>query len=120
MKNADTETKSFKIFSYITLFITGFYFFAHLLFIILEADLITIPGEFEHSFFLMLLLLNMVSWFIYVPFAGIVVIVQSLYLIARLADTENTKKWFYLPSFLNIVFGSFSIYGVFEFIKRAV
>ncbi len=120
MKNTDKEEKGFKIFSYVTLFITGFYFLAHLLFMILEADLITTYGEFEHSFFLMLLFMDIVAWFIYVPFAGIVIIVQTLYLIARLADTENVKKWFYLPSFLNIVFGSFSIYGVFEFIKRAV
>ncbi len=119
MKNTDTVSKSFKIFSYTTLFITGFYFFAHLLFIILKADLITTYGDFEYTFFLMLLFMDIVAWFIYIPFAGIVVIVQFLYLIARLADTENTKKWFYLPSFLNIVFGSFSIYGVFEFIKRA-
>ncbi len=120
MKTFDKESKNFKIFTCITLFITGIYFLAHLLFMILEADLITIPGEFEHSFFLMLLLLNMVSWFIYVPFAGIVITVQNLYLIARLADTENVKKWFYLPSFLNIVFGVFSIYGIFELFKRAV
>ncbi len=120
MKTFDKESKNFKIFTCITLFITGIYFFAHLLFMILEADLITIPGDFEYTFFLMLLFMDIVAWFIYIPFAGIVVIVQSLYLIARLADTENTKKWFYLPSFLNIVFGSFSIYGVFEFIKRAV
>ncbi len=120
MKTIDKESRGFNIFSYVTLFITGFYFFAHFLYMILEADLITTYGEFEYSFFLMLLFLNMVSWFIYVPFAGIVIIVQSLYLIARLADTENIKKWFYFPSFLNIFFGIFSIYGIFELLKRAV
>ncbi len=120
MKTFDKEDERFKIFTYITLFITGFYFFAHILFMISEAELITPYGEFEHSFFLGLLLVDMVSWFIYVPFAGIIIVVQSLYLIARLADTENIKKWFYLPSFLNIVFGCFSIYGVLELIKSAV
>lgn len=119
MKTFDKESKNFKIFTYITLFITGAYFFAHLLFMISEAELITPYGEFEHSFFLGLLLVNMVSWFIYVPFAGIVIVVQSLYLIARLADTENVKKWFYLPSFLNIIFSVFSIYGVFQLFERA-
>lgn len=120
MKKFEKEEKGFKIFSYVTLFITGFYFFAHLLFWVFEAELITPYDKFDHSFFLGLLFLDIVSWFIYVPLAGIVIIVQALYLIARLADTENVKKWFYLPSFLNIVFGSFSIYSVFEFIKRAV
>ena len=120
MKIFDKESKNFKIFTYVTLFITGIYFFAHILFIILEADLITIPGEFEHSFFLGLLFLDIVSWFIYVPFAGIIVIAQFLYLIARLADTENVKKWFYLPSFLNMVFGVFSIYGIFQLFESAV
>ena len=68
----------------------------------------------------MMLFMDIVGLFIYVPLAGIVIIVQSLYLIARLADTQNIKKWFYLPSFLNIVFGCFSIYGILELIKRAV
>ena len=120
MKKFDKEEKGFKIFSYITLFITGFYFFAHLLFWVFEAELITPYGELEHSFFTGLLLVDMVSWFVYVPFAGIVILVQSVYLIARLADTENVKKWFYLPSFLNIVFGVFSIYGIFELFESAV
>ena len=120
MKNFDKESKNFKIFTYVTLFITGIYFLVHLLFMVSEAELITPYGEFEHSFFLGLLLVDMVSWFIYVPFAGIVIVVQSLYLIARLADTENVKKWFYLPSFLNIIFGGFSIYGIFELFKSAV
>ncbi len=120
MKNTYKEEKVFKTFSYITLFITGFYFFAHILFMVSESDLTIVSSEFEYTFFLMLLFMDIVAWFIYVPFAIIVVIVQFLYLVARLADTENVKKWFYLPSFLNIVFGSFSIYGVFEFIKRAV
>ena len=120
MKTIDKEAKGFKIFTYVCLLITGAYFFAHLLFLISEAELITPYGELEHSFFMGLLLVDMVSWFIYVPFAGIIIVVQSLYLIARLADTENTKKWFYLPSFLNIVFGSFSIYGIFELFESAV
>lgn len=120
MKKFDKEDKGFKIFSYVTLFITGFYFLAHVLFMVSESDLTIVSSEFEYTFFLMLLFMDIVAWFIYVPFAIIVIIVQTLYLIAKLADTENVKKWFYLPSFLNIVFGSFSIYGVFEFIKRAV
>ena len=120
MKKLDKEAKSFKIFTYVSLFITSAYFFAHLLFLISEAELITPYGELEHSFFTGLLLIDMVSWFVYVPFAGIVIIVQTLYLIARLADTENVKKWFYLPSFLNIIFGTFSIYGIFELFKSAV
>ena len=120
MKKFDKEDKRFKIFTYVTLFITGFYFFAHLLFMVFEAELITPYDDFEHSFFLMMLFMDIVGLFIYVPLAGIVIIVQSLYLIARLADTENIKKWFYLPSFLNIVFGCFSIYGVLELIKSAV
>lgn len=120
MKNFDKEDRRFKIFTYITLFITGFYFFTHILFWVFEAELITPYDDFEHSFFLMMLFLDIVGMFIYVPLAGIVIIVQSLYLIAGLADTENIKKWFYLPSFLNIVFGCFSIYGVSELIKRAV
>ena len=40
-------------------------------------------------------------------------------ILGKLADTENVKKWFYLPSFLNIVFGCFSIYGVFRSIFRS-
>jgi len=120
MKKFDKEEKGFKIFTYITLFITGFYFFTHLLFWVFEAELITPYDDFEHTFFLMMLFMDIVGLFIYVPLAGIVIIVQSLYLIARLADTENIKKWFYLPSFLNIVFGCFSIYGVLELIKSAV
>ena len=122
MKKLDKEEKGFKIFSYITLFITGFYFFAHILFSILYSDTVINSGIFETitpTFLDALFSLDILSWFIYVPFAGIVVIVQILYLSARFADTENVKKWFYLPSFLNIVFGSFSIYGVFQLFEKA-
>ena len=77
MKKFDKEEKGFKIFTYVSLLITGAYFFAHLLFMISEAELITPYGEFEHSLFLGLLLVDMVSWFIYVPFAGIVILVQT-------------------------------------------
>ncbi len=119
MKKFDKEDKGFKIFTCVSLLITGIYFFAHFLFFIFETETITPYGELEHSFFMGLFLVDMVSWFIYVPFAGIVILVQSIYLITRLADTENVKKWFYLPSFLNIVFGSFSIYGIFQLFERA-
>ena len=63
--------------------------------------------------------MDIVGLFIYVPLAGIVILVQSVYLIERLADTENVKKWFYLPSFLNIIFGVSSIYGIFQLFERA-
>ena len=65
MKNFDKEDKRFKIFTYITLFITGFYFFAHILFMVFEAELITPYNEFEHSFFLMMLFMDIVGIFIY-------------------------------------------------------
>ena len=122
MKTFDKESKNFKIFTYVTLFVTGFYFLVHILFMILYSDLFETSGMFEtatNTFFSMLLYLDLFSWFIYIPFAGIIIVVQSLYLIARLADTENVKKWFYLPSFLNIIFGGLSIYGIFQLFERA-
>ena len=122
MKNTDKEAKSFKIFSYVTLFITGFYSLAHLLFIILCSDLFVDSGIFEtvtDTFLDMLFSLDILSWYIYIPFAIIVVIVQILYLAARFADTKNVKNWFYLPSFLNIIFGVFSIHGIFHLFERA-
>ena len=122
MKKFDKEDRRFKIFTYITLFITGFYFLAHLLFIILCSDSVINSGIFETitpTFLDALFSLDILSWFIYVPFAIIIVIVQMLYLAARFADTENVKKWFYLPSFLNIIFGVSSIYGIFQLFERA-
>lgn len=122
MKTIDKESRGFKIFSYATLFITGFYFLTHLLFIILCSDLVVSSGIFEtatNTFLDALFSLDLLSWFIYVPLAIIVVIVQILYLAARFADTENVKNWFYFPSFLNIFFGGFSIYGIFQLFERA-
>ena len=122
MKKFKKEEKSFKIFSYVTLFITGFYFLTHLLFFIVCSDLVATSDIFEtatNTFLDALFSLDLLSWFIYVPLAIIVVIVQILYLAARFADTENVKKWFYLPSFLNIIFGVSSIYGIFQLFERA-
>lgn len=122
MKNTDTESKIFKIFSYVTLFITGFYFLMHLLFIIVCSDLVAASGIFEtatNTFLDALFSLDLLSWFIYVPLAIIIVIVQILYLTAKFADTENVKNWFYLPSFLNIIFGISSIYGISQLFERA-
>ena len=122
MKNIDKESNNFKVFSYITLLVTGFYFLVHILFMILYSDLFETSGVFEtatNTFFSMLLYLDLFSWFIYVPFAIIVVIVQHLYLIARTADSKSLKNGFYFPSFLNIVFGGFSIYGIFQLFERA-
>ena len=122
MKKFDKEEKGFKIFSCVSLLITGAYFLVHLLFIILCSDTVINSGIFETitpTFLDALFSLDILSWFIYVPFAIIIVIVQMLYLAARFADTENVKKWFYLPSFMNIVFGSFSIYGIFQLFERA-
>ncbi len=122
MKNTDKEAKSFKIFSYVTLFITGFYSFAHFIYMIICSEPIVNTDIFEtvtSTFLDVLFSLDLLSWFIYIPFAIIVVIVQILYLAARFADTENVKKWFYLPSFLNIIFGVYSIYGIFQLFERA-
>lgn len=122
MKKTDTESGNFKIFSYITLFITGFYFLVHLSFMVLCSDSVVASGMFgavTSTFLDALFSLDLLSWFIYVPLAIIVVIVQILYLAARFADTENVKKWFYLPSFLNIIFGLSSIYGIFQLFERA-
>lgn len=61
MKEFDKEEKGFKIFSYVSLFITGFYFLAHILFMVSSSDLTIVSSEFEHTFFLMLLFMDIVA-----------------------------------------------------------
>lgn len=120
MKKPDTElSKGFKIISYITLSFTSFYFLAHLLLMVSESDLTIASGEFEYSLFLMMLLLDIVSLFIYIPLLIISLIYQSLYMIGVIANKDTSKGTFYIPTILSIVFGGFSIYGISQLFLNA-
>ena len=104
MKNTDKESKKLKTLTYITLFISFSYSIIHILTMVLYYSPFPI-NDFT-------LTLDILSWFIYVPFVIISLIIQSLNIMGKIADTGTLKGCFYLPTFLNMIFGFISLYGI--------
>lgn len=108
MKKNKLFSKKFKALSYITLLITGFYFFAH----ILTMFSVLFPLG-ENEILSTVLGIDMLTWLIYGAFTVISIIIQCLVIADKLSDEESLKDCFYLPTFLNIVFGGFSFWGIY-------
>ena len=108
MKKKNLFSKKFKALSYITLIITAFYFFAHLLTMF---SVMFPSGENEISPFV--LGIDMLTWLVYGIFVVISVIIQCLVITDKLSDEETLKDCFYLPTFLIILFGGFSFWGIY-------
>ncbi len=108
MKKNKLFSKKFKALSYTTLIITAFYFFAHLL----TMFSVMFPSG-ENEVLPFVLSIDMLTWLIYGSFVVISVIIQCLVVADKLSDEERLKYCFYLPTFLSIVFGGFSFWGIY-------
>ena len=108
MKKKNLFSKKFKALSYITLIITAFYFFAHLL----TMFSVMLPSG-ENEILPFALGIDMLTWIVYGIFVVISVIIQCLVITDKLSDEETLKDCFYLPTFLSIIFSGFSFWGIY-------
>ena len=108
MKKKNLFSKNFKALSYITLLITGFYFFAHFL------TMLSVLYSSEESEILATVLgIDMLTWLVYGAFVVTSIIIQCLVIADKLSDEESLKDCFYLPTFLSILLGGFSFWGIY-------